>query len=52
MIFGLAWRQWNKHILLHQPGTIHHHLYGVYRREGLKRMCEIIGMGFKNVLFG
>jgi hypothetical protein len=51
-MFGYAWKRWNRHIVLHQPETIYHHLYGVWRREGLKRTCEIVGLGMKNVILG
>jgi len=50
--FALGWKTWNRHILIHQPHTIWHHLSGVYRREGLLRTLQIIKLGLKNVIFG
>lgn len=37
----LAWKRWQKHMLLHRPGTLFHHFSNAYRREGIPGLLRL-----------
>ncbi len=39
----LAWKRWQRHMLLHRPRTLLHHVHNAWRREGVSgvfRLCR------------
>lgn len=51
-IFKEACNRWNRHIAFRRPGTVLHHLYGIYRRQGLSATMDTLTWGFKRVVRG
>jgi len=51
-MFILACRKWNQHIAFSKPGTVIHHLYGIFKRQGLMAMIKAFIWGIKKLVRG
>lgn len=49
-LFQEASRRWERHVVFTKPATILHHLYGVYKRKGLKGIAHGINYGINIIL--
>ena len=41
----LAWSRWQRHMLLHRPGTLFHHFGNAFRRDGIRGLARLARYG-------
>ena len=52
IMYNLATKTWNRHILFKKPATVLHHICGIFKRQGLIPTLRLLLWGFKKVLLG
>lgn len=45
----LAWRRWQRHMLLHRPSTLLHHFRNAYQREGVSGVLRLGAYGVRRL---
>ena len=45
----LAWRRWQRHMLLHKPATLVHHFRNAYNREGIGGALRLAAYGVRRL---
>ncbi len=51
-MYKLACNKWNRHIAFRRPGTVIHHLYGIFRRKGFLAAMDAFKWGLRTVIKG
>jgi radical SAM superfamily enzyme YgiQ (UPF0313 family) len=46
----LAWRRWQRHMLLHSPATLVHHFRNAYMREGIDGVMRLGAYGLRRLV--
>ncbi len=51
-IYKKACNRWNRHIAFRRPGTVLHHLYGIYRHQGISVVVDALKWGVNKIVKG